>query len=345
MAAPIERDSTRLFPSALEKRARRIEDPIARLRYLRQATEGPPARRRYFGSVRLALFALAITLQIQPTSDATVHTGQVPPPGAMEPTGGAAVPDIWLVEATGDHELYSNGLRVEKRFAAPGRLRAYRPLGLGGAPDGPVTSTPAGIVFHATENQQAPFGAEYNHRLQMIGEALLEYVRDKRAYHYVIDRFGRVYGTVPVEQVANHAGHSVWADERWLYVNLNASFIGVSFEAQTSSGGGAGLSQAQLHAGRALTDMLRSRFHIATRNCVTHAQVSINPGNMRLGYHTDWEEAFPFAAMGLRDNYALPVAAVYLFGFAYEAGGAAARNASLHRALAASQAHTRDAAA
>jgi hypothetical protein len=36
---------------------------------------------------------------------------------------------------------------------------------------------------------------------------------------------------------------------------------------------------------------------------VVHAQVSINPGNRRIGWHTDWGAGFPFREIGLPDNY------------------------------------------
>ena len=38
-----------------------------------------------------------------------------------------------------------------------------------------------------------------------LGESLLEYVRRGRAYHYLIDRFGRVYRVVAESDAANHA--------------------------------------------------------------------------------------------------------------------------------------------
>jgi hypothetical protein len=52
---------------------------------------------------------------------------------------------------------------------------------------------------------------------------------------------------------------------------------------------------------------------------VTHAQVSVNPENMRVGYHTDWASSFPFAQLGLPDNYARPLPAIVAFGFEYDA--------------------------
>ena len=45
-------------------------------------------------------------------------------------------------------------------------------------------------------------------------QRLLRYVQQNRLYHYVIDRFGRVYRVVAEESKANHAGHSVWAQRR-----------------------------------------------------------------------------------------------------------------------------------
>jgi hypothetical protein len=101
-----------------------------------------------------------------------------------------------------------------------------------------------------------------------------------------------------------------------VYVNLNTSFLAVAFEAQT--GATEEVTAAQIAAARMLTEMLRSRYSIAAENCVTHAQVSVNPDNMRIGSHTDWASAFPFAALGLPDNYRAPLASLYAFGFEYD---------------------------
>jgi hypothetical protein len=64
--------------------------------------------------------------------------------------------------------------------------------------------------------------------------------------------------------------------------------------------------------------MLRSRYGIVAENCVTHAQVSVNPSNMRVGYHTDWASSFPFERLGLPDNYARALPALSAFGFEYD---------------------------
>jgi hypothetical protein len=232
------------------------------------------------------------------------------------PAAAGTVSAVWQVEQAGDSDSYSNGLRIDNRYAVSNHPRAYRTFPLDpSAPPG-RGSQPVGIIFHTTESRQAPFEEQQNRVLKRIGESLLEYVQDKRAYNFVIDRFGRVYRIVVESDAANHAGYSIWSDERWLYLNLNESFLAVSVEAETKAGQlDPEMSPAQLHAAAMLTEMLRSRYGISASNCVTHAQVSVNPSNMRVGYHTDWASSFPFGAVGLPDNYARPLPALVLFGF------------------------------
>ncbi len=165
----------------------------------------------------------------------------------------------------------------------------------------------------------APFEPGQNHRLVLIGSAVLQFVQQNRSYHFVIDRFGRVFRIVKESDIANHAGKSVWGDESGAYVNLNASFLGIAFESATQEEESSpAATPAQVQAGRVLTEMLRSKYGIAAANCVTHAQVSVNPSNMLIGYHTDWAGNFPFADMGLPDNYAAPPPSLYAFGFGYD---------------------------
>jgi hypothetical protein len=184
---------------------------------------------------------------------------------------------------------------------------------------GEKRSGPAGIVYHTTESLQAPFESSQNNLLKRVGESLIEYVRRRRCYNFLIDRFGRVFRIVKESDAADHAGHSVWADDRYFYVNLNDSFIGVSFEGQTRAGqNGITVGNAQVRAAAMLTEMLRSRYKIPGGNCVTHAQVSVNPSNMQIGYHVDWASSFPFERLGLPDNYATPSPAISLFGFAFD---------------------------
>jgi hypothetical protein len=240
-----------------------------------------------------------------------------PTPAAVAEKAGP----VWQVEQSGDSEVYSNGLRIDTRFTIANGSRAYTAFRRdGAAPVKPVRRfQPAGIVYHTTESCQAPFEAEDTQVLKRLGESMLDYVRRKRAYNYVIDRFGRVYRVVAESDTAYHAGYSVWADDQWFYINLNEAFLGVAFEAQTQPGLAEALaSPAQVRAAAMLTEMLRSRYAISAVNCVTHAQVSVNPSNMLVGYHTDWAAGFPFEALGLPDNYQQALPSLWAFGFDYE---------------------------
>ncbi len=222
---------------------------------------------------------------------------------------------VWRVEQGAGHEIYSNGLRIECQYLVHGRPRRYRPLERNVDPPvaGPERTDPAGIVYHTTESHQAPFEEGYRSELRRAGLSLLEYVQRHRAYHFVIDRFGRVFRIVEENDAADHTGHSIWADDRWIYLGLNASFLGVAFEAR-----GPEVTAAQIHSAHLLTAMLRSRYRIEAGNCVPHAQVSVNPRNRRMGYHSDWAAGFPFAEIGLPDNYRRTLASLELFGFGWD---------------------------
>jgi hypothetical protein len=135
----------------------------------------------------------------------------------------------------------------------------------------------------------------------------------------VVDRFGRVFRIVPETDIANHAGYSVWADPEGVYVNLNHSFLGISFEAQTRDiDQGRYLNPQQIHSGRLLVEMLMNKHQIPLGNCVTHAQVSVDPQNMIIGSHTDGSGDFPFQELGVPDNYSLPVPSLFVFGFDFD---------------------------
>ena len=264
--------------------------------------------------------ALALLLFPRHTvSDAiSVHTEQL---AALNDGSIEKFAIVWLVDHNQGYETYSNGLRIETRYELQPEekhrdlFRRYHKESL--EPD--VIQAPQGIVYHTTESHILPFEPDQSRRIQLLGENLIYFVRGKRAYHYVIDRFGRVYRVVPENEEAYHAGHSVWANGKWVYVNLNQSFLAVSFEAQTrDEDGQSTVSTAQLHAGRVLTEMLRGKYKIPSANCVTHAQVSVNPRMMLIGDHTDWAGNFPFVEMGLRDNYEIPVAGLYAFGLEYD---------------------------
>jgi N-acetylmuramoyl-L-alanine amidase len=307
--------------------ANRIDDPLDRLKFLQTITplSVPRKRRRLYGRYALAavlLLAILGSFFLIRGSVRAKSIVAVAPGNSIEPTQRPSAAQVWLVDKSKDSESYSNGLRIDTRFESANHRRAYLAFPVDRPDDSSAAvrrNQPAGIVFHTTESRQVPFEASANGALKKIGESLVDFIRRMHAYHFLIDRFGRVYRTVPESDAANHAGYSVWSDDTWLYVNLNESFLGISFEAQTAPGQEEPtVSPAQIHSAAMLTEMLRDRYGISPYNCVTHAQVSVNPDNMRVGYHTDWASSFPFAQLGLPDNYSHPLPALTAFGFQYD---------------------------
>jgi hypothetical protein len=271
--------------------------------------------------IALVITILTIGPGSAPSSTAEVITLErrlLAPISSSTTPASYAAPRVWLVDHSETLEQYSNGLRVDLTFATSNRPRAHFsifPRGGKGTPS-KAGSEPVGIVYHTTESLLASFQEDETHRLKQLGRNLLEVVRKDRSYNYVIDRFGRVFRIVEEAEAANHAGTSVWADASGIYVNLNDSFLAVAFEAQT--GAVDEVTPAQVLAAKVLTEMLRARYGIAAENCVTHAQVSVNGSNMRIGSHTDWAGNFPFSGLGLPDNYSIPLPSLYAFGFNYD---------------------------
>ena len=314
----------------IEWRARRIEDPVDRLCFLQAAADRvsrPLLDAKYWKHIsirRIAPVVLWACVFVPAPVPSTVRT--VLPLRASERPNSEdrLTAPVWLIEENASFEIYSNGLRIEKEFSVGNRPRGALAVFRRADPERPgvseeavaTRSNPAGIVFHSTESHQAPFEPAETRNLKRLGRNLVEFVRQKKADHYVVDRFGRVYRVVAETDSANHAGRSIWADEKGSYIYLNDSFLGIALEAQSEAV--ETLGTAQVHSVRVLTEMLRAKYHISAYNCVTHAQVSVNPSNWRIGYHTDWAAGFPFAAIGLPDNYRLALASVTRFGFDYD---------------------------
>lgn len=226
---------------------------------------------------------------------------------------------VWLVEQGEGFERYSNGARILLDLETVNRPRGYYVFS-GGLPQtaGGLKREPVGIVYHTSENDMLPFTPDNSDSIEVRSRGLLEYVRRNKSYNYVIDRFGQVYRIVRDEDAANHTGNSVWAGTGGTYVGLNDSFLGVCFETSMEAGGEERLTEAQLVAGRLLTQVLRSRHQIDDANCVAHGLVSINPTTMGIAFHHDWARGFPFEAMGLSDKYPVAPASVAEFGFTYD---------------------------
>ncbi len=316
------------FNKAVEWRAAQIQDPVDRLKFLRRTVgdQNPvhQIRQRRYGRRPLALAGACAVLVLIPLGSLTWESKFVrdlrPSIARAQAAGANPSQTVWLVERGEKQEVWSNGLRVELAYETDNEPRRYHAWKLARVEAEPhERQDPAGIVYHTTESLQHEFEEGKREKLKRAGAGLLSYVKDNRSYHYVIDRFGRVWRIVRESDSAHHAGYSVWADGEWAYVNLNRSFLGVSVETQTLPGDvKAPITQAQTDALRILTEMLRSRYRIPASNCVTHAQVSVNPRNMLAGYHFDWAANFPYLAVGLPDNYEQPAVSLWLFGFQYD---------------------------
>jgi hypothetical protein len=183
---------------------------------------------------------------------------------------------------------------------------------------GPLSTRPVGLLFHTSESDVWPLEASFNESLRDSSQRLLRYVARNRLYHYVIDRFGRVYRAVNEESKANHAGFSVWEHGDDVHLNLNHAFLAVSFETRWEGGRALPITQAQLAAGRGLSDHLRQKYDIQPEMCVTHGLTSVNPRKHLIGHHMDWARGFPFEVFGLPDQYERQPPSVALFGFGYD---------------------------
>ncbi|MGA1869431.1 MAG: peptidoglycan recognition family protein [bacterium] len=230
---------------------------------------------------------------------------------------------IWMVESKREYELYSNGLRIFRDYEISTGRRCFLVFkkGYEGLPDpDEVHHDPVGIVYHTTESDILPFDKENNYNILKATRNLLHYIKRIKCYNYLIDRFGRVYRIVKEDHYAYHAGESIWSSGYEIYVNLNNSFIGVSFEGRSMLAGTMNepsITPMQLVSARRLTDMLRQRYDIEDRNCVVHGIISVNSKNKIIGYHLDWAQDFPFELIGVSNKYHVPSPSILEFGFGY----------------------------
>lgn len=227
---------------------------------------------------------------------------------------------VWLVERTNEHERYSNGCRILTKYETENHPRGYYTIPRGAETDGEVERHDVvGIVYHTSESDIVPFISDNNDSIQRRSMGLLDWIRQKKSYNYLIDRYGEVYRVVRDDQAAHHAGNSIWADSKYNYIGLNESFIGICFESTVSAGTlQETLTEAQISAGRTLTNVLRSKYSIDDANCTTHGLVSVNPDKMLIAFHHDWVRNFPFEAMGLSDKYKVQPPNMSDYGFVYD---------------------------
>ncbi len=340
------KQTPRTYLEEVERYGRLCTDPVDRLRHARLCARAAPGRRRrraVVESLWLASRRAARSLSLgdrfviwayrfrralpQLAGVSAVWLLAMPLDGSRRPPAPPESPPVWkpaptlpqpeearawLVETTGATELYSNGLRIENRFLTHTGQRSY-PVWRNGELE--WGRNPAGIVYHTTESDILPLEPENSGGILEREQNLLEYIRKRQLYHYVIDRFGRVWRVVPDQEYANHAGRSLWAESGAVYLNLNHGFLGVALEARSDGG----ITAPQLAAARLLTQLLRHRWSIRAGNCVSHDLVSVNPGRMLIGYHTDWAGGFPYRDLNLSNLYERPPASIAEFGFAYDA--------------------------
>lgn len=310
----------------LEWRANRIYDPVERLRYLRvrsgrfaTASDGRKMRWRW---VRVLLIVLCSGFALLPFRQSTIASADKLPDIAPASAPQNVPPDsVWLVNQTPAFEDYSNGLRIEKEYTVANsprtRYRVFRREHPSFDKFEWKTGI-AGIVYHTTESHVGAFEPAQTAVQTKSDLWTISDIQKRRCYNYVIDRYGRVWRVVDEDSVAWHAGRSVWSDPNGTYIDVNESFLGIAFEAQTYDTSQNTATPAQIHSAHSLTEMLRSKYRIPSYDCVTHAQVSVSSQFMKVGLHTDWAGNFPFVAMGLPDNYKLPLPAVWAFGFDYD---------------------------
>jgi len=282
------------------------------------------ARRAVNAAVLLVVTAAGLALASYPRSKPA--PAAPPPAPAAAPSAesldplprGVAPGRIWMADSGPGFELYSNGLRVDTTYAVGSEPRRYRVFEVGRGMGAEVHDRPVGIVYHTSESDIWPLEESFNEKLRDSSQNLLHYLKKNHVYHYLIDRFGRVFRVVEETRKANHAGMSVWSAGSRVYLNLNGPTIGVSFETRWEGGRALPITRAQFEAGRSLTDYLRHKWSIEADMCVTHGLTSVNSKKHLIGHHVDWARGFPFEAFGLPDHYLRPSPAVALFGFGYD---------------------------
>lgn len=251
------------------------------------------------------------------------QTGQTP--NDFTATTAKYLPDfqaenVWLVERTSEFERYSNGCRIMTAYETDNHPRSYYAIPRGSETEGTeLRHNIVGIVYHTNEGDMAQFSSNNNDFILKQSKGALNYIRDIKAYNYLIDRYGEIYRVVRDDHAAHHAGNSIWADGKYNYVGLNESFLGICFESKFNSESLQDtITEAQITEGRKLTNVLRSKYNIDDANCTTHGLVSVNPDKMLIAFHHDWVSNFPFEAMGLSDKYKVSPPNIVDYGFTYD---------------------------
>ena len=139
-------------------------------------------------------------------------------------------------------------LRIDTSFSVPGEPRRYRVFEAGRGMSSETYDKPAGILFHTSESDIWPLDEAHNEKLRDSSQGLLRYLKRNLVYHYLVDRFGRVFRVVDEESKANHAGQAVWNARVPLLEPEPASSASAS---RRREGGGLPITAAQLARGGA----------------------------------------------------------------------------------------------
>ena len=133
--------------------------------------------------VMLSLVAISLGLVAwRPAHPTLPHEAVSPRSRTVSAPTGQAIPvgppaKVWLVETRDGFENYSNGLRIDDKYAVANEPRERYPIyGYPNAGKDIVEwkTTPAGIVFHTTESHLAPFEPAENRHLMRLGAGVLE---------------------------------------------------------------------------------------------------------------------------------------------------------------------------
>src|SRR5271166_1084119 len=142
-------------------RAKKIHDPLDRLRYLRHATSASMPARRFESFLRLRKMHVVVAgtlvacLLISAYTIAKKDTPVVLPVPQFGAGGARVFPNVWLVDRTAQFEVYSNGLRIENNYEVSNEPRGSYPVFARRHVDGTPLEwrmEPAGIVYHTTES-------------------------------------------------------------------------------------------------------------------------------------------------------------------------------------------------
>jgi hypothetical protein len=213
LTEPVSQEPEQLVDDAALRRVGRraavIDDEVARLRFVRRSIAAHEAaarrrarrsqavreasRHRFYLSVRILFIAMLSAVVVVPQAPHRMPLGNLPLAVPRKITAEVPAPRVWLVARQASVEIYSNGLRVDNEFLTTTRARSFHPFDRTRWRPSAAEAQPAGIVFHTTESRMAPFEPNQNSRLQRNERNLLAYIAQHHFYHFLIDRFGRVF--------------------------------------------------------------------------------------------------------------------------------------------------------